>query len=144
MKIVSTEFIRATPAAVLAAVADFASYPQWNPWIVRAEGVCKTGADVVVDAWVGGRLGRYRHKIVQFEPSTVLHWCDVGWFTRFVDGERIRTCVPQAGGTCYRVELNVSGPLAFLAQWLFGGSLALGLSRETQALKAYVEARAGI
>ena len=141
MKITKTAIIKAAPEHVYDAITDFAAYPHWNPCLVKAEGLCQEGADVVVDARVGGKISQYHHCILTVDRPRVFHWCDVGWFTVLADGNRKRTLDPHPEGTHYQVELDVSGPLEFLVRWLFGSSLEEGMDRETQALKAYVEGR---
>lgn len=141
MKIVRKEIIKASPDAVFNAVTNFSGYEKWNPWVVKAQGECKVGGSVVVDGWVGGKLQQYDHKILQVERPHLFHWCDVGWFTLFADGERIRTFEEHPEGTLYTVILNVIGPLAFIAQWIFGRSLEEGMTKETHALKHFVESQ---
>jgi uncharacterized protein YndB with AHSA1/START domain len=139
MKIVRTTIINAKPEHVFAAITGFKAYSQWNPWLVKAEGECQTGEDIVVDVVFGKRIQQYHHKILKIDRPNVFHWCDKGWFTIFAYGDRLRTCVPVAGGTEYTVVLSITGPLSFLVEWLFGEHLAEGMTRETAALKQFVE-----
>ena len=139
MKITKTIIIKAKPEKVFTVVTDFAAYSGWNPWLVKAEGICKEGEDVVVNALVRGKIQQYHHKILEVTPSSVFHWCDKGWFTVFAYGDRKRILKPHPEGTEYTVILNVTGPLAFLVKWLFGASLEQGMSGETDALKVFVE-----
>lgn len=139
MRIANSVIINASPEKVFAVITDFASYPDWNPWLPRAEGVCREGADVVVDAWVGGRLRPYHHRILRVDSPQVLHWCDKGWFTVLACGNRKRSLKAHPSGTEYTVELNINGPFAFLVSMLLAGSLGQGMADETAALKTYAE-----
>lgn len=139
MKIVRTVIIKAKPEQVFDAITDFDAYGRWNPWLVKAQGECKPGEDIVVDVVIGKRIQQYHHDILEIDRPHRFHWCDKGWFTVFAYGERLRTCQPIAEGTAYTVELTITGPLAFFAQWFLGKSLENGMTQETAALKQYVE-----
>ena len=139
MNIEKTIIIRARPEEVFAAITDFGTYGQWNPWLIKAVGDCRPGADVVVNAYVRGKLQQYHHEILEVSPPYVFHWCDKGWFTIFAYGDRRRVLKPHPEGTEYTVTLNVSGPFEFIVQRFFGKSLEAGMNNETNALKSYLE-----
>ncbi len=139
MKIVRTAIIKAKPEPVFDAIIAFDAYSQWNPWLIKAQGACKVGEDIVVDVVLGKKIQQYHHEILKIDRPNLFHLCDKGWFTVFAYGERLRTLAPVAEGTVYKVELTIVGPLAFFAEWLLGKSLEEGMTRETDALKKYVE-----
>ena len=140
MKIIRSAIIKAVPEKVFEAITDFPAYSRWNPWIIMAEGECREGADVLVQARVGNKARPYHHRILKIDKPHVFHWCDRGWFTVLADGNRKRMLAPHPDGTRYQVELEVTGCMAFLVDWLFGKSLEEGMTAETEALKSYVEA----
>lgn len=144
MDIVRRIVINATPEAVFNAITDFPSYPLWNPWITKAVGSCEEGASVTVDAHLRGKTQQYLHTILSRKPPYEFLWCDKGWFTLFVDGRRLRQCVAVESGTEYTVTLSITGALTFLVKRLFGSSLEEGMTKETHALKQYVEKNLGL
>ncbi|MGY8775887.1 SRPBCC domain-containing protein [Spongiibacter tropicus] len=132
--------INADAEAVYAAIADFNSYSQWNPWLIQAGGVCAEGELVDVTVRLGRRVMSVQHKVLETVPGRVLRWCDLGWFTKAAYGERCRTIEPLAtGGVRYRNELPVTGPLAWLAHLFTGRALQQGMQAENEALKRFVE-----
>jgi len=140
LKLVETVTIDATPAAVFGVIADFDAYARWNPWVVWAKGVAKEGGEVDVKAKLGKRLQAVRHRILVFRPGIEFRWCDLGWFTVLAYGERARFLDPSGdGGTTYRVELSITGPMSGLVARLLGETLRQGLRAETMALKKRVE-----
>jgi hypothetical protein len=68
-------------------------------------------------------------------------WCDLGWFTKLAYGERGRYIRRQGDAVHYRVELNITGPLAWLVKWQMEPTLKQGIEAETLALKQRAEAR---
>lgn len=132
--------IHASADTVWHIIADLAHYGTWNPWIYQAEGSIEPGNAVTVSARFGHQGGTYRHRMVAAECPGLFHWCDVGWFTLFADGERIRHITPVDDAHClYRVELHVRGVAAALADRFYGDFIRGGLKAETNALKTHAE-----
>lgn len=124
-------------------IADLPRYGEWNPWIRSAQGSTRPGDAVVVTAQFGKQGGTYHHRMVAASRPQLFHWCDVGWFTLFADGERIRHITRIDDTHChYRVELRVSGIGAGLANRLFGDFMRGGLKAEADALQQRAEALA--
>ncbi len=132
--------IAASAESVWDIIADLENYHQWNPWIYHAQGSTKPGEFLTVSARFGKQGGTYTHKMVAAERPVLFHWCDVGWFTAFADGERIRHITPIDASHCkYRVELHVTGVAAGLADRFYGGFMRGGLKAETDGLAAHAE-----
>jgi hypothetical protein len=67
--------IGAPAEAVWAVLTDFASYPQWNPFIRRFEGNLALGAKVeVVLQPDGSRPTTFHPTIVELEPGQAFGW----------------------------------------------------------------------
>ena len=65
-------------ARVWEVLTDFASYPQWNPMIRRADGELRVGARLVVRFEPEGSRGHtFRPKLLVVEPGRELRW--LGW-----------------------------------------------------------------
>jgi hypothetical protein len=136
--------IAATPTQVWNVLIDFAAYASWNPWLVWAEGEARPGAAVRVDVMLGKRKMRARHTVLVVEPEQRFCWCDAGWNSWFVYGQRSRTLTAQADGTVlFEQELLLDGPLNRVARLFQGTALRDGMAAETVALKQRVEQNPG-
>lgn len=139
-------YIRAPAETVYDSITDFANYPKWNPWIREAEGEALVGAWVKVNAIMGnpakgkGSPQKFEHLIMAAERPNYFRWCDVGWFTKLASGERIRKIEKvNDDECCYKVELVVKGPGAYMAKWFYGKAMKNGLKAEADSLKEYAE-----
>lgn len=133
--------IAASDETVYDIIADLNSYSNWNPWITSAKGSTQPDASVIVSARLYGRNAVFRHRMVAAHRPSLFHWCDVGWFTLFVDGERKRTIERVDDRHCrYTCELKVSGIGTPLAGLFFGKFMREGLKAEADALKQRAEA----
>ncbi len=132
--------IDAPPEVVFDVVADFASYPAWNPWLTAIDGPAKPGSRMVAEIVLGGRTRRAPHLVMEVERPTRFCWRDRGATTAFAYGQRCRTFERRAdGGTSFRVELLVAGPFTRTVERRFGAELQLRLREETAALKGRAE-----
>lgn len=67
--------IKATPRQVWELLTDFASYPQWNPLIRRADGSPKTGERIELSLQPpGAGTIVYRPEVLKSEPEYELRW----------------------------------------------------------------------
>ncbi|TMR06775.1 SRPBCC domain-containing protein [Actinomadura soli] len=134
----STIEISASADEVYGIVTDFDGFPQWNPFIVRAEGAPKEGArlhNVLRDS--GGGTMAFAPKVLKAEPGRELRWIGRLWMPGIVDGEHYFRIEPAGNG---RVRLiqgeRFSGALVPVA----GGQL--DMEDEFAAMNAAVKARA--
>ncbi|NRB42588.1 MAG: SRPBCC family protein [Pseudomonadales bacterium] len=140
--------IQASAEQVHAILADIEHYKDWNPWIVDARGGTEAGDSLQVTANMDvGKIGIskprtqvFQHMMLVNDAPNIFHWCDVGWFTVFADGNRKREITVIDEHSChYRVELQVTGFAAGLAKLLFGGFMQRGLTAESDALVQQAE-----
>jgi hypothetical protein len=67
--------IDATPERVWQVLSDFRSYPQWNPFITRADGAAKPSSRLVLRMQpVGARGVTLRPTVVEATPGHRLRW----------------------------------------------------------------------
>ncbi|HEX5340642.1 MAG TPA: SRPBCC domain-containing protein [Gammaproteobacteria bacterium] len=67
--------IQATPEQVWRVLLDFPRYPEWNPFLIRIEGVAEAGARLrIVLQPPGGRVQRFRPGVLQVTPAKALRW----------------------------------------------------------------------
>jgi hypothetical protein len=142
MKEVYSEIeIHASAERVWQLLTDFASFPEWNPFIRRASGNAQVGQRLEVNIQPSGARGMtFRPTVLKAEPNGELRWLGHLLIPGLFDGEHIFTIEPL--GT-YRVR--------FVQREIFTGLLipffARGLDTDTrrgfdemnQALKARAE-----
>jgi hypothetical protein len=96
----TTEIYICAPAGrVWSELADLASYPEWNPMIIRADGELSRGERLKVRYEPPGSRGHtYRPKLLVVEPGRELRW--LGWprFPGFFDSEHYWTMDEGPGG----------------------------------------------
>jgi uncharacterized protein YndB with AHSA1/START domain len=125
-------------------MTDFASYPDWNPWVRRAVGDLAPGSEVDVDVMMGKNKMNVKHLMLNSETGKRFCWKDWGWNATFVYGQRCRTLTVRADGQVhYKVDLLIDGAMSHIAALFYGPSLREGLDKETPALKARAELLAG-
>jgi Protein of unknown function (DUF3703) len=130
--------ISAPPEVVYRALSDVASYGEWNPWVVwgvKGEGAApQVGDDLLMDVNMGKRTMRVGHRVLVAAPPARFGWCDLGWFTVFASGRRLRWIEPTGEGSRLICQIRLHGPLAHLAWRLHGESIRTGMAAEASAL----------
>lgn len=130
--------VAASDSTVYDIIAGLDNYRNWNPWIIDARGDTTPGSAVTVKALLYGRQATFRHRMIAAQRPTRFHWCDVGWFTVFVYGERVRTIERIDDHHCrYVCELRISGIGTPFARLFFGQFMGEGLKAEADALKQH-------
>ena len=139
--------IEASAARVWAVLADFVSYPQWNPFIRSVEGVPRQGARLRITIQPsGGRAMRFSPVVLVAEAGRELRWLGRFLIPGLFDGEHSFVIAPLPDGKVrFQQNERFSGILV--------GLLRAGLERDTRrgfeemnrALKAKAEqaAKAG-
>ena len=73
--ITTTIDIAADPDTVWAVLTDFASYPEWNPFMSRVEGTPEVGSKLVIRlSPAGGRGMTFRPTVLAATPGRELRW----------------------------------------------------------------------
>jgi len=69
--------ITAPPDRIWHLLTDFASFPQWNPFIRRASGELREGAQLEVYLQPSGARGMtFRPRVLKAEPGRELRWLE--------------------------------------------------------------------
>ena len=132
--------IAATPERVWDALTDFASYPDWNPFIRSIAGEPRAGARL--EARIeppGGRAMTFRPTVLVSESPRELRWLGRLLLPGIFDGEH-----------CFRIDTAGEGRVRLVQQEEFRGLLvpllsralertAKGFEQMNEALKARVE-----
>jgi len=133
--------IQASAECVWQVLSDFASYPEWNPFIRRISGQPKEGTRLRVYIEPPGTKGRtFRPKVLKAEAKRELRWLGRLLIPGFFNGDHIFT-IEQIGSERVRfVQREIfSGLLvSFLLQGL-DMKIRRGFEQMNQALKLQVE-----
>ncbi len=127
MKELRTEIeINATAERVWQVLTDFASFPEWNPFIRRASGEARPGARLEVFIQPTGANGMtFRPTVLRAEQNRELRWLGRLLIPGLFDGEHIFT-----------IESLGENQVRFVQQEKFRGLLvplmARGLDRDTR------------
>jgi hypothetical protein len=136
--------INAPAQRVWEVLTDFASYPQWNPFIRRASGVPRTGERLEVRLEPSGSRGiTFRPKVLNAEANHELRWLGHLVVRGLFDGEHSFTIEPLGETRVRFVQREVFRGLLVP---LFSGSLdrdtRRGFEEMNRALKERAEAGA--
>jgi hypothetical protein len=118
---ISTEImIAAPPKRVWEALTDFALYPEWNPFIITAEGEPRVGERLIATFRPpGGSAQTFRPVVLRAEAPHALVWRGSLPIPGLFAGEHFFLLTPEAAGTRFRNEETFSGLLApFLGKLL--------------------------
>ena len=133
--------INAPAQRVWEVLTDFASYPQWNPFIRRASGVPRTGERLEVRIEPSGSRGMtFRPKVLNAEANRELRWLGHLLVPGLFDGEHSFTIQPLGEN---RVRFVQREAFKGLLVPLFGRSLdsntQCGFEEMNRALKERAE-----
>lgn len=133
--------IAASAEQVWAALTDFASYPQWNPFIRSAVGVPRQGARLqIVVQPSGGKSMRFSPVVLVAEPVRELRWLGRFLFPGLFDGEHAFVIEPLSGGKIrFRQSEKFSGILVGLFRSSLDRDTKRGFEEMNRALKLRAE-----
>jgi hypothetical protein len=134
--------INAGPERVWAILADFAAYPEWNPFIRSVRGEPVQGARLEVRIQPSGAKGvTFRPSVLAADGRRELRWLGHFLFEGLFDGEHRFEIEPIAAG---KVRFLHSERFSGILVPLFKGSLdrdtKSGFEEMNRALKARAEA----
>lgn len=133
--------ITAPPDHIWHLLTDFASYPHWNPFIRRASGELREGAQLEVYLQPSGARGMtFRPRVLKAEPDRELRWLGHFLIPGLFDGEHIFTIEPLEAGRVRFVQREIfTGILVPLfMRWLEKDTLR-GFEEMNRALKLRAE-----
>ncbi len=92
--------IHATPAQIWRVLTDFASYPEWNPFIRQIEGEVVAGERLRIRIQPPGQGAmRFTPRLVEVAPEQSLRWLGHWLVPGLLDGEHHFELLPQGPGT---------------------------------------------
>jgi hypothetical protein len=97
--------IQATPERVWQVLTDFGAYPQWNPFMTRADGTPHPGQRLRIRLQpVGGRAVTFRPTVLEATPAVRLRWLGHLLVPGIFDGEHRFTIQPLGDGQVRLVQ----------------------------------------
>ena len=134
--------IDAEPEAVWRIVADFAAYPEWNPFVTSIEGPQEVGArlNVYLDPPNGRGMG-FKPTVRAFDEGRELRWLGRLGLPGIFDGEHsFRVEARDGGGTTFVHQERFSGVLSIPMMWFLRKNTTRGFEAMNAALKERAEA----
>src|SRR4051794_16923195 len=140
-ELVSEIDIDAAPSTVWGVLTDFAAYGQWNPFIVRADGIAEKGSRLDLRMQpASGSAVTLKPVVLEVRPAEELRWLGRLWIPGLMDAEHSFLLTQTGVDGCRLVQRErFSGVLVpLLAHSLDKGTLpAFGAMNE--ALKQRAE-----
>jgi hypothetical protein len=133
--------IDASPSQVWQTIADFGSYPEWNPFVRRISGSLDVGSRLDVELQPpSGKGMTIRPTVLPSEPGRELRWIGSVGVPGIFDGEH-RFRIEPLGPDRVRFvhEEQFSGILAPLVLRFIRESTRQGFTAMNRALKARAE-----
>jgi hypothetical protein len=97
--------VHATPERVWQVLTDFAAYPQWNPFITRADGEARRGRRLTLRMQpAGGRAMTFRPTVLEAAQERELRWLGRLLVPGLFDGEHRFTIRPLGDGQVRLVQ----------------------------------------
>jgi hypothetical protein len=140
----STEIeIAATPERVWSILADFAAYPEWNPFIRSVTGSPVQGSRIEIRVQPSGGNGMtFRPTILAAEPGRELRWLGHLFMPGIFDGEHSFVIEPLgAEKVLFRQGEQFRGILLPLFRSTLDRDTKRGFHEMNEALKARAETR---
>ncbi len=145
MKELRTEIEIGAPAErVWQILTDFASYPEWNPFVRRISGEAQEGTQLEVYLQPSGARGMtFRPTILKAEPSRELRWRGKLFIQGLFDGEHVFEIEQLAENRVRFVQReSFRGLLTSLLLRMLENDTRRGFEEMNAALKARAEAAA--
>lgn len=133
----------ATPEQVWAVLADFAAYPEWNPFVRQIGGWPERGQRLtVVIAPPGGKEMNFRPRLLEAVRPQHLAWLGRRYLPWLLDGEHHMYIEPLGeGGVRFHHGEQFRGLLIPFMKKSLEAQLRPGFEMMNQALKQRVESQ---
>ena len=114
MELYTEIHINAPPERIWRILTDFASYPQWNPFVRRARGKPEKGEQLEVYLQPEGAGGMtFQPRVLTAEPGRELRWRGHLLIPGLFDGEHIFIIEPLVAGDVRFIQREIVTGLLF-------------------------------
>lgn len=121
-------------------LTDFASFPEWNPFIRSAIGKAKSGERIEINLQpAGARSMKFKPVIIKAEPNHELRWLGHLWIHGLFDGEHIFTIEPLGVNRVHFIQQEL---LSGLLVPIFSHSLETNTKRGFEEMNHALKVRA--
>jgi hypothetical protein len=133
--------VQASPERVWEVLTDFAAYPDWNPFIVKASGELVPGARLELHMRLAGRRPMtLRPEVLDADPGRTFRWLGRLLMPGVFDGEHRFTIQPTGPGRVRVIQHEeFRGLLAPLVLAMIAKPTLESFHRMNDALKARAE-----
>lgn len=128
--------------ALFATLVDFASYPEWNPYIRRIRGVLAVGEKLSVNTHAGNNgPSAFTPTVVRYEPGHAFAWLGTYIVPGLLDGEHTFEVEPRSASTSRLVHREVwRGPVWRIHRRFWIEGTTTGFHAMNGAIKRRAEA----
>ncbi|MFK8021692.1 MAG: SRPBCC family protein [Pseudomonadales bacterium] len=120
--------IAAEPSTVWSLLIDIERYPEWNRYSPKVTGRVEVGEVVWVEAHLNEEVQRVKNIVLSVKSEQELCWQSAGWYGFLARGTRCRLLSRASnGGTLLVHHELMSGPLAWLIEWLYRERIEKGI-----------------
>ena len=143
MKELRTDIAIDAPAdRVWAILTDFSSFPDWNPFMLRAQGNVKVGETLELYLKLPDGMGMtFKPTVLATEPNRRFRWKGRTVMPGIFDGEHIFEIEESGDGSCRFVQREqFTGVLTSVMLRFIGKKTLRGFEMMNVALKARAEA----
>ncbi len=128
--------INADPELVWNILLDFASYPEWNPFITTITGNAEEGTFLKVTI---GNMN-FKPKVLRYQKPLELRWSGHLWFKGLFDGEHVFKITPRgANKVLFEQNEHFKGLLVPLFKSTLNKDTKQGFEAMNKALKVRCE-----
>lgn len=132
--------IDAPPTRVWHILADLASYPDWNPFIVSSRGTVAAGERLINRLEPpGGKALTFKPTVTEVEEGRVFEWVGRLGLPGLFDGRHRFELVPYGNGTLLIQTENFTGMLVPFLKTSLDTSTRAGFHAMNAALKSRAE-----
>jgi hypothetical protein len=139
-RLIKTEtIIKADPERVWAEMTDFASFPDWNPFVRKAQGRLEPGEQLKIQLRLDHGLPMtFRPRVTVVEPGRELRWLATLGRPGVFDVDRAFQITPHDGGVMFVMSEECTG---WLTPVLFATNLEAQLYRGYDAFNEALRKR---
>lgn len=133
--------IHSSPEEIWAVLTDFDTYPEWNPFIKKIQGVLREGSRLTISMEPPGSFGmNIKPVLLMVNPESELRWLGHFLFPGLLDGEHVFTIQAKGDDTCIFIQREYfSGLLLPLMEKMMMKSTGEGFIQMNEALRDRVE-----